>query len=240
MTHSGDCVYTLVNGSTIQTDQISLDSFDVLIREPKLAKIISRVNINNPIGVDTLISSDTPFGVPTKPTNNAKGNFIISEQPSQIRDTALFLIDNLKRRTVYIAKNDIKKNIQDIDRHKVFVPEVGGSGNDSKILGDPEYAAPNSVCTQSYLYAAFDSKDEARSFIKYLRSKFLRILVSAIKITQHATSRVYRYVPIQDFTSASDIDWSKDVEDIDRQLYKKYGLDDDEIAFIERMIKPMA
>lgn len=98
---------------------------------------------------------------------------------------------------------------------------------------------PNSVCTQSYLYAAFDSETESRNFIKYLRTKFLRVLVSAIKITQHATSRVYRYVPLQDFTDGSDIDWSKSIAEIDAQLYKKYGLTDEEIIFIESMIKPM-
>ena len=106
-------------------------------------------------------------------------------------------------------------------------------------MGEPEYALPNSVCSQSYLYAAFNTEKEALNFIKFLRTKFLRILVSAKKITQHATSRVYQFVPMQDFTENSDIDWSKSVSEIDQQLYKKYGLDDKEIAFIESMIKPM-
>lgn len=239
LNYQGNCDYTLVNGDTIQSDSISLDSFDVLIREPKLAKIVGRVSSKLTIGVDTIISSDTPFGVPTKPTNNAKEKFSVSETPSASHNTALFVIESLKRRILFVAKNAIKKNTQDIDKHKVFVPEVGGSGNDSKILGDPEYAAPNSVCTQSYLYAPFDSEIEAKNFIKYLRSKFLRVLVSAIKITQHATSRVYRYVPMQDFTVGSDIDWSKSIEEIDAQLYAKYDLSKEEIAFIESMIKPM-
>ncbi len=237
--YSGECDYTLVNGNTIQSDSISLDSFDVLIREPKLAKIVGKVSSKLSTGVDSIISSDTPFGVPTKPTNNAKEKFSVSETPSASHNTALFVIESLKRKILFVAKNAIKKNTQDIDKHKVFVPEVGGSGNDSKILGDPEYAAPNSVCTQSYLYAPFGSEIEAKNFIKYLRSKFLRVLVSAIKITQHATSRVYRYVPMQDFTAGSDIDWSKSIEEIDAQLYAKYNLSKDEIAFIESMIKPM-
>lgn len=237
--YSGECDYTLVNGNTIQSDSISLDSFDVLIREPKLAKIVGKVSSKLSTGVDSIISSDTPFGVPTKPTNNAKEKFSVSETPSASHNTALFVIESLKRKILFVAKNAIKKNTQDIDKHKVFVPEVGGSGNDSKILGDPEYAAPNSVCTQSYLYAPFGSEIEAKNFIKYLRSKFLRVLVSAIKITQHATSRVYRYVPMQDFTAGSDIDWSKSIEEIDAQLYAKYNLSDEEIAFIESMIKPM-
>ena len=67
----------------------------------------------------------------------------------------------------------------------------------------------------------------------------MRILVSASKVSQHAMSKVYRFVPMQDFTAASDIDWSKSVEEIDRQLYAKYNLSDEEIAFIESMIKPM-
>lgn len=239
LAYNGDCKYTLVNGEDIQSDIISLNSFDVLIREPRLAKIVSKVSEKSETGVDTIISSDTPFGIPTKPTNNAKEVFEISDHQSSSHSTALFLIESLKRRIVYLNKNAIKKNAQDIDKHKVFIPEVGGSGNDSKILGDPEYAAPNSVCSQSYLYAAFNSEMEAQNFIKYIRTRFLRILVSSIKITQHATSRVYRYVPIQDFTEESDIDWSKSVAEIDQQLYAKYKLSDKEISFIESMIKPM-
>ncbi len=239
LAYSGNCDYTLINGNSIQNDSISLDSFDVLIREPKLAKIVAKVSSKLIQGVDTIISSDTPFGVPTKPTNNAKEKFSVSETASSSHSTVLYVIENLKRRTLFIDKSAIKKNTQDIDKHKVFVPEVGGSGNDTKILGTPEYAAPNSVCSQSYLYAPFNSEIEAKNFIKYLRSKFLRVLVSAIKITQHATSRVYRYVPMQDFTGNSDIDWSKPINEIDAQLYAKYDLSADEIAFIESTIKPM-
>ena len=239
LAYSGDCDYTLINGNSIQNDSISLGSFDVLIREPKLAKIVAKISSKLIRGVDTIISSDTPFGVPTKPTNNAKEKFSVSETPSSSHNTVLFVIEDLKRKTLFVDKSAIKKNTQDIDKHKVFVPEVGGSGNDTKILGTPEYAAPNSVCSQSYLYAPFNSEIEAKNFIKYLRSKFLRVLVSAIKITQHATSRVYRYVPMQDFTGNSDIDWSKPINEIDAQLYAKYDLSADEIAFIESTIKPM-
>lgn len=64
-------------------------------------------------------------------------------------------------------------------------------------------------------------------------------MVSASKVSQHAMSKVYRFVPMQDFTEHSDIDWSKSVGEIDRQLFSKYGLNDEEIVFIESMIKPM-
>ena len=71
------------------------------------------------------------------------------------------------------------------------------------------------------------------------KTKFFRYLVSIKKKTQHAFAQVYQFVPLQDFTSTSDIDWSQSIADIDRQLYAKYGLTEDEIAFIEKMIKPM-
>ncbi len=75
--------------------------------------------------------------------------------------------------------------------------------------------------------------------LKYIQSKFLRFLVSIKKNTQHSFAQVYQLVPLQDFTDKSDIDWSQSVADIDRQLYRKYNLTDDEIAFNESMIKPM-
>ncbi len=64
-------------------------------------------------------------------------------------------------------------------------------------------------------------------------------MLSILKVTQHNPARVWKYVPLQDFSSTSDIDWSKPISDIDQQLYAKYGLDADEIAFIEDNVKPM-
>ena len=95
------------------------------------------------------------------------------------------------------------------------------------------------VCSQSYLYAPFNSKIEAINFVKYLKTKFFRSLVLAIKITQSASNKVYKFVPMQDYINDSDIDWSRDISEIDKQLYLKYGLSEDEINYIESMIKPM-
>ena len=75
--------------------------------------------------------------------------------------------------------------------------------------------------------------------IKYIKSRFFRYMVSIKKKTQDNPRDVFQFVPLQDFTSTSDIDWSQSIADIDRQLYAKYGLSEDEIAFIEKMIKPM-
>ena len=152
-------------------------------------------------------------------------------------------------------RSQITKNSKYIDYDKVFIPGSGGSGNDKKVLGIPVYAPKNSVCSQSFLFAAFDNKKSAESFLKYIYTKFFRVLVSSIKITQSAPKRVYQFVPLQDFTENSDIDWSKSItnldqeanakyecktiNEIDSQLYKKYNFTKEEVQFIESMIKPM-
>ena len=85
----------------------------------------------------------------------------------------------------------------------------------------------------------FDTEEKADSLTKYLKTKFARSLLGILKVTQDITPRVWGLVPQQDFTSASDIDWSKSIANIDRQLYAKYGLDDGEIDFIESHVKEM-
>lgn len=74
---------------------------------------------------------------------------------------------------------------------------------------------------------------------KYIQTRFVRFLLASILITQNIVRDKFQFVPLQDFTSSSDIDWTQSVADIDRQLYRKYGLSDEEVAFIEKMIKPM-
>lgn len=75
--------------------------------------------------------------------------------------------------------------------------------------------------------------------MKYIKTKFARCLLGILKATQHNPPEKWAYIPLQDFTNESDIDWSRPIPEIDQQLYKKYGLDDDEIEFIESHVKEM-
>lgn len=125
---------------------------------------------------------------------------------------------------------------------KASAEHAGQTDKDGRkrIVSRLEVLSPGFICTESYLLLdTFDTQDEAENLKKYIQTQFVRFLLGSILITQNIVRDKFRFVPLQDFTSESDIDWSKDVENIDRQLYKKYGLDADEIAFIERMIKPM-
>jgi hypothetical protein len=89
------------------------------------------------------------------------------------------------------------------------------------------------------LLSLYENDLEATNLKTYVQSRFFRFLLSTIILTQNISKDKFQFVPLQDFTSSSDIDWSKPIADIDRQLYAKYGLTDEEIAFIESMIKPM-
>jgi len=129
-----------------------------------------------------------------------------------------------------------------INEWKVLMTAVQGTSAavETKFLSDPILAGPKTACTETYLVAGhFKKRSEAENLASYLRTRFVRFLVSLRKATQHATRDVYAFVPLQDFTASSDIDWSKPIPDIDRQLYGKYGLTEAEQQFIESMIKPM-
>jgi type II restriction enzyme len=110
----------------------------------------------------------------------------------------------------------------------------------ARVLGSLQLEVPHVGLTESFLsIGAFKSKIEARNALKYCKTRFTRILVGILKNTQDITPQKWRYVPLQDFTSASDIDWSGSVEEIDKQLYKKYKLTKAEIKFIETHVKAM-
>ena len=89
------------------------------------------------------------------------------------------------------------------------------------------------------LQETFDTEQEATALFKYIKTKFLRTMLGVLKVTQDNKKSVWKYVPLQDFTENSDIDWTKSVAEIDKQLYAKYGLTDEEIFFIETNVKEM-
>ena len=132
-----------------------------------------------------------------------------------------------------------------VDKWKVFISKADGAagqlGNPvpARIIGKAEIGGPNILCTETFLaIGPFDTEAMAKNVVKYMETKFFRFLVGARKL-KNMTQDTYSFVPLQDFTDKSDIDWSESVENIDKQLYKKYCLTEEEIAFIEKMIKPM-
>ncbi len=143
-----------------------------------------------------------------------------------------------KRTSRYISQDIV--NDPKLKKWKVFLPESNGSGAIGEVLSTPLVGEPLVGCTYTFLQVgSFNSRLEAESCMKYIKTKFCRALLGTIKITQHNTRDVWKNVPVQDFTKKSDIDWTKSITDIDKQLYKKYGLDKHEIDFIEANVKAM-
>ena len=138
--------------------------------------------------------------------------------------------------------SEITKGTDIVNKYKVFISKSAGSpSKDLKIIGNPYVGEPGSTCTDSlFPIGNFDTFDEADNLRKYIQTQFLRFMVSVMKISQNVTQLVYKFVPLQDFTENSDIDWSKSIHEIDLQLYRKYGLDEKEIEFIESHVKEMA
>ena len=120
------------------------------------------------------------------------------------------------------------------------MPSANGNGQLGETLSTPVVAPPNMGATETFIGIGLcENTFEVEAVLSYIKTKFTRALLGILKITQHITPEKWKYVPLQDFTENSDIDWSKPIAEIDRQLYKKYGLTPDEIKFIETHVKEM-
>lgn len=118
---------------------------------------------------------------------------------------------------------------------------MNGIGVLGEVLSSPLVCEPYKGFTQTFLgIGSYDTKEEAEATLKYVKSKFCRTMLGVLKITQMSSKDVWAYVPLQDFTSSSDIDWSKSIAEIDEQLFEKYGLDEAERNFIRTKVKEMA
>lgn len=126
------------------------------------------------------------------------------------------------------------------ENYNVFVPEANGSGALGEVLSTPLIGEPLIGHTDTFLSIGnFKTKFEADACIKFIKTKFARVLLGVLKVTQHNSRKTWYYVPLQDFTVNSDIDWTQSVADIDHQLYQKYDLSPEEIAFIETHVREM-
>lgn len=151
----------------------------------------------------------------------------------------IFGLINNSRGYKYIRR-DYVNNFKNLDKYKVFVPQANGSGAIGEVLSTPVIGQPVIGHTETFLsIGCFDSIDVANNVLKYIKTKFARTMLGILKVTQNNPPTVWEYVPLQDFTPNSDIDWSRSVAEIDVQLYRKYGLSHDEIDFIETHVKEM-
>jgi site-specific DNA-methyltransferase (adenine-specific) len=219
--HKGDCeVINHNKGETISATRPLLEkSANIFVRYNQAMSILKKVQKLKENSFSNLVSSRKPFGLPT----NIRGE----------KENSNGLIKLYQNGGIgYISKEKVLLNQQWIKDWKVVIP-YSSPGDDSfphLILSKPIVAEPNSACTETYLVIGpFANEKICKNVSIYLRSQFVRFLILLLKPTQHVTSKTYGFVPIQDFNE----EWT------DEKLYKKYGLTEEEIAFIESMIRPM-
>ncbi len=140
----------------------------------------------------------------------------------------------------YIARKYLIEN-EHIDSYNLFIPEANNAGHFGETLTEPTIGHPQDGTSDTFLSAGkFPTITEPQNLSSYIKTKFFRALLGVKKVTQHCPPHVWQMIPLQDFSSKSDIDWSKSIADIDKQLYKKYKLTKSEIEFIESHVKEMA
>ena len=166
---------------------------------------------------------------------------IFMSKPKSADDVAILGLEKSKRTKKFIERKFVDTDGGNLDGYKVVLPKAIGSGAFGETLSGPELEAPNEGYTHTFMgLGNLKTLDEGEALLKYVKSKFARAMLGLLKVTQDNTLDKWAKVPLQDFTSGSDIDWSKPISEIDQQLYAKYGLDDDEIEFIETHVKEMS
>lgn len=144
------------------------------------------------------------------------------------------------QRTYKYIKRKYVNNVENLEYYKLLVPQANGNGTFGEIIGGAVIEEPNVGNTETFIsIGKFSTYDEANALKKYISTKFARTLLGILKVTQNGNKPVWKMIPLQDFTSSSDIDWSQSIANIDKQLYKKYNLSDEEINFIETNVKEM-
>lgn len=155
-------------------------------------------------------------------------------------DIAVIGLISAKRTWRYIKRCYIDDSNEQLNKWKVLLPKSNGSGTLGELLSTPLIAKPLEGYTQTFIgIGAFETEEEAQAAYKYVVSKFARTMLGVLKITQDNPPEKWKYVPLQDFSSSSDIDWSQSIQSIDSRLYDKYGLSEEERNFIETHVKEM-
>ena len=235
-TYNGNIKFTTVTNGKRNTIERPLfeQGLDIVLSDSAKASILMKVKKKSTKFLTELTKGRNAFGIIGK---ESVVNNISSAKPFE-NCCELRLKGNVIR---YVSEDKIKKNVDVFNSFKIFVSKSAGApGKDLKVIGVSYVGKPKTACTDSLIpIGCFDNEIEALNLQKYMSTKFLRFMVSILKMSQNVTQIVYGFVPIQDFTTKSDIDWTKPISEIDKQLYAKYDFTEEEIEFVESMIKPM-
>ena len=217
----GTCEITNIRKGEITSTIRRLNEYPIFIRDNIAIKIVSKILEVNEMTMNKCVYPVSLFGLNTNMQLKNKGEV-------QVRHSGGIS---------YCEKNEIRAGYNLIDKYKVYISaasydHAGQPDKEGKrrILSIVDVLYPNTICTSTYIIVKeFDTLEQAQNLVKYLKTYFVRFLLAQICISQHISRDTFSFVPIQDFSKP----WT------DEELYAKYGLTEEEIAFIESMIKPM-
>lgn len=217
----GDCLVVNKFKDKEYVSKRKLNEFDTFVRFGPAVTILRKVFSFKETRLTSIISATRPFGLQTKDRPNGIGNLHLVSSGGEGK----------------ISASEVTSGFNMIDKWKVMTSKTshdhaGQPDKDGtrRILSRVELLEPYSVCTESYIIlGAFSEKQNAQNCIEYVKTRFVRFLVSILSFSQDITRERFAYVPLVDF----DENWT------DEKLYKKYGLNEEEVAFIKLMIRPM-
>lgn len=210
------------------------DGLDIIISDSVDYPLICKVKTEDFIPLTTITTGRNAFGIIGKPS-------VVKSVSKKEHFPGACELRCKANEIRWINPDAATKNKDIFEKYKVYISKSAGNPNsDAKVIGYPYVGGPQSACTDSlFPIGKFDTLEEAENLAKYMKTKFLRYMVSILKTSQNVTQIVYGFVPMQDFTASADIDWNKTIEEIDAQLYSKYGFTQEEIDHIESTIKPV-
>lgn len=225
-THKGDEIVSSAKRGLLEKGA------ETFIRFNEAVPVLRKVQNFQEDSFSELISANDPFGFDVREEGSFK-----RVQPkfkkTKFKESVEFYYSGWQKSGIgHIDRKFIRKNLDWINEYKIYITKAYGAGESfpHQILNSPIIGKPNSCCSETYIVIGpFGNANKAENVVSYVKTKFFRFLVSLKKITQEARRGVYEFVPIQDFSEP----WT------DEKLYKKYGLSEEEIQFIESMIRPM-
>ncbi|MDD4155373.1 MAG: Eco57I restriction-modification methylase domain-containing protein [Candidatus Cloacimonetes bacterium] len=225
-------IYTHHNGKiTSHSERLLLEEgSEVFIRYNQAISILSKVKQLGENSFANIISANDPYGFDVRVDGSYKRIKPTFHKQYFQNSVKLYYNGWQKEGIGFIDKDSIRKNANFINDYQVLIPKAWGKGDMNIDKLNPFIAEPLSCCTETYLIIGpFSQKLFAENVTSYIQTKFFHFMVSLKKITQNAMQKVYQFVPLQDFSES----WT------DEKLYAKYGLTEEEVSFIESMIRPM-
>lgn len=232
--------YSIINQTRIKSVRpLFEEGLDIIISDSFVYRIIDRLRKKGFVPISNITTGRDAFGITGKKDN-------VESISSTIPFEGAIELRCAHEEIRYVNRKYITRSIDILDKWKVFTSKGNGGagtlgeGKPVAIIGKAYIGKPGSACTDSLLpFGRFDTCDEAINLQTYMKTKFFRFCVGILKTSQNLYQIVYNFVPMQDFTKNSNINWNRSLQLIDADLYAKYGLTDEEIQFIESMIKPM-